>query len=105
MVLMAVPLVILYEIGIPIAKTTNPAPPRKRTLRSVRTRPSRRKSVTSHPSLPMSPGLVESQEHGYLRHGTRCLHANLEVAIGRPIAPSIGKIRANDDLPLTSPGR
>jgi hypothetical protein len=43
-----------------------------------------------HPSLAMRPSpLVERQEHEYVRHGTRCLFANLEVATGRVIAPSI----------------
>src|SRR3954463_12808498 len=42
-----------------------------------------------HPSLPMLPGLVERQEHEYVRHGTQCLIANFEVATGRLITPSI----------------
>jgi transposase len=51
-----------------------------------------------HPSLPMRPGLVERHEHEYVRHGTRCLIANLEVATGRVIAPSIGQSRTNEDF-------
>jgi transposase len=51
-----------------------------------------------HPSLPMLPGLVERQEHEYIRHGTQCLIANFEVATGRVIAPSIGKSRTNEDF-------
>jgi transposase len=51
-----------------------------------------------HPSLPMLPGLVERQEHEYVRHGTRCLIANFEVATGRVITPSIGKSRTNEDF-------
>ncbi len=51
-----------------------------------------------HPSLPMLPGLVERQEHEYVRHGTRCLIANFEVATGRVIAPSIGETRTNEDF-------
>jgi hypothetical protein len=43
-----------------------------------------------HPSLPMLPGLVERQEHEYVRHGTQCLIANFEVATGKVITPSIG---------------
>ncbi len=51
-----------------------------------------------HPSLPMRPSLVERHEHEYKRHGTRCLIANLEVATGRVIAPSIGPTRTNEDF-------
>jgi transposase len=51
-----------------------------------------------HPSLPMRPGSVERQEHEYKRHGTRCLFANLEVATGRVITPSIGPTRTNEDF-------
>jgi transposase len=51
-----------------------------------------------HPTLPMRPGKVECQEHEYVRHGTRCLIANLEVATGRVIAPSIGPTRTNEDF-------
>ena len=43
-----------------------------------------------HPPLPMQPGKRsrELQEYEYIRHGTRCLIANFEVATGRIIAPS-----------------
>ena len=51
-----------------------------------------------HPALPTRPGLVERQEHEYIRHGTRCLIANLEVATGKVIAPSIGQTRTNEDF-------
>jgi hypothetical protein len=51
-----------------------------------------------HPSLPMRPGNIERQEHEYKRHGTRCLFANLEVATGKIIAPSIGPTRTNLDF-------
>ena len=51
-----------------------------------------------HPKLPMRPGLIERHEHEYERHGTRCLFANLEVATGRVIAPSIGPSRTNEDF-------
>ena len=36
-----------------------------------------------HPALPMRAGKVERQEHEYIRHATRCLIANLEVATGK----------------------
>jgi transposase len=51
-----------------------------------------------HPSLPMRPGMVERQEHEYIRHGTRCLIANFEVATGKVITPSIGPTRTNEDF-------
>ena len=51
-----------------------------------------------HPSLPMRPGLIERQEHEYKRHGTRTLIANLEVATGKVIAPSMGPTRTNEDF-------
>ena len=45
------------------------------------------------PTLPMQPGQVERQEFEYERHGTQCLIANLEIATGQVIAPSIGQTR------------
>ena len=46
----------------------------------------------------MRPGKVECQEHEYIRHATRCLFANFEVATGKIIAPSIGPTRTNKDF-------
>jgi transposase len=51
-----------------------------------------------HRALPMRPGKVECQEHEYVRHATRCLVANLEVATGRVITPSVGPTRTNEDF-------
>jgi transposase len=51
-----------------------------------------------HPSLPMRAGSIERQEHEYKRHGTRTLIANLEVATGKVITPSIGQSRTNEDF-------
>lgn len=51
-----------------------------------------------HPTLPMRPGLVERQEFEYIRHGTQTLIANLEVATGEVIAPSIGTTRSEIDF-------
>ena len=42
-----------------------------------------------HPCLPMQPGHVERQEFEYERHGTQTLIANLDVATGQIVAPSI----------------
>lgn len=51
-----------------------------------------------HPDKPMQPGLVRLQEHEYIRHGTQALIANLEIATGRCIAPSIGDTRKEEDF-------
>jgi transposase len=51
-----------------------------------------------HPALPVRPGKVECQEHQYVRHGTRTLIANFEVATGHVITPSIVKSRTNEDF-------
>jgi transposase len=51
-----------------------------------------------HPSLPMRAGSIERQEHEYKRHGSRTLIANLEVATGKVITPSIGQSRTNEDF-------
>ena len=50
------------------------------------------------PTLPMSPGKVERQEYNYNRHGTLCLIANLDVATGRILAPTIGPTRGEKDF-------
>ncbi len=51
-----------------------------------------------HPTLPMRPGLVERQEFEYIRRGTQTLIANLEVATGELIAPSVGATRREVDF-------
>lgn len=50
------------------------------------------------PRLPIKPGLVERQEYEYIRHGTMCLIANLEVATGQVVAPTIGASRTEEDF-------
>jgi transposase len=50
------------------------------------------------PALPMRPGQIEKQEFNYDRHGTLCLTANLEVASGRIVAPTIGPTRTEQDF-------
>lgn len=47
---------------------------------------------------PARPGRVERREFNYIRHGTLCLIANLSVATGKIIAPSIGPTRKNQDF-------
>jgi len=48
--------------------------------------------------LPMRPGLIERREFEYIRHGTRCLIANFEVATGQVIMPSLGPTRTEADF-------
>jgi transposase len=50
------------------------------------------------PTLPMRPGLVERREFEYIRHGTRCLIVNFEVATGRIVAPMVGPTRTEADF-------
>ena len=51
-----------------------------------------------HPSLPMLPGHVEREEFEYERHGTLSLIANLDVATGQVMAPSIAPTRTEADF-------
>jgi transposase len=51
-----------------------------------------------HPDVPMGPGRVQSREFEYVRHGTLCLIANLEVWCGGIIAPSVGPTRTEQDF-------
>jgi transposase len=51
-----------------------------------------------HPCLPMQPSHVEREEFEYIRHGTQSLIANLEVATGQIIAPTIGPRRTEEDF-------
>jgi hypothetical protein len=51
-----------------------------------------------HPSLPMLPGQVERLEFEYERHGTLSLIANLDVATGQVITPSLGPTRTEADF-------
>jgi putative transposase len=50
-----------------------------------------------HPSLPTQPGHIEREEFEYRRHGTQSLIANLDVATGQLLAPSIGPTRTEAD--------
>ncbi len=51
-----------------------------------------------HPSLPMLPGHVERMECEYDRHGTLSVIANLDVATGQVISPSLGPTRTEADF-------
>jgi len=50
------------------------------------------------PTQAMKPGQVERQEFNYIRHGTQCLIANLEIATGQVLAPSLGATRTEADF-------
>lgn len=50
------------------------------------------------PTRPMRPGQVELQEFEYVRHGTQTVIANLEVATGQVVAPSVGPTRTEADF-------
>lgn len=51
-----------------------------------------------HATKPMERGRVERREFEYIRHGTQCLLANLEVATGRIVAPTVSETRTEDDF-------
>ena len=51
-----------------------------------------------YPAKPVRVGQVARIEHEYDRHGTLCLIANLEVATGRIVAPSVGPRRTEADF-------
>lgn len=51
-----------------------------------------------YPTKPMKPGKIALYEHEYIRHGTQALIANLEVATGQCISPSIGATRTEADF-------
>lgn len=51
-----------------------------------------------YPTKETKPGLVERREFEYIRHGTRCLIVNFEVATGRIFAPTVGPTRTEVDF-------
>jgi hypothetical protein len=50
------------------------------------------------PTQPMRPGVPERREFEYTRHGTQCLTANLEVAAGQVLAPTVPPTRDEADF-------
>ena len=52
----------------------------------------------AEPSLPMRPNSPEKREHEYIRNGTQCLVANLEIGTGKIIAPMVSSNRKNSDF-------
>jgi transposase len=51
-----------------------------------------------HPGLPLAPDQVERREFEYIRHGTRSLIINLDVATGKADAASCGPTRTEADF-------
>ena len=51
-----------------------------------------------HPDIPMGPGRVQAREFEYVRHGTLCLTANLEIGCGHIVAPTLGPTRTEKDF-------
>lgn len=52
------------------------------------------------PTKPMQAGQVERREFEYIRHGTLSLIANLEVATGKIVSPSLGPTRTEADFAI-----
>lgn len=50
------------------------------------------------PTKPTAPGYVERREFEYTRHGTVCLIANLDVATGKLVSPTLGPTRTEEDF-------
>jgi DDE superfamily endonuclease len=51
-----------------------------------------------HPDIPMGPGRVQSREFEYVRHGTLCLTANLEIWCGWIVTPTVRPTRTEADF-------
>lgn len=51
-----------------------------------------------YPDIPAGPGRVQRREFEYIRHGTLCLTANLEIWCGWIIAPTLGPTRTEADF-------
>jgi DDE superfamily endonuclease len=51
-----------------------------------------------HPDIPMGPGRALAREYEYVRHGTVCLIANLEVWCGHVVAPTLSPTRTEADF-------
>lgn len=50
------------------------------------------------PTKPTQPGQLEKREFEYERHGTLCLTANLNVATGEVMMPTLGPTRTEEDF-------
>lgn len=51
-----------------------------------------------HPTKPTLRGSIERVEFEYVRHGTLCLTANLDIVTGTIIEPTIAETRGNQDF-------
>ena len=51
-----------------------------------------------HPDIPMGPGRIQGREFEYIRHGTLCLTANLEIWCGWIVTPTIAPTRTEVDF-------
>jgi hypothetical protein len=51
-----------------------------------------------HPDHARSPGKLELHEFEYTRHGTQPLMANVEVATGKILSPTLGDSRTEEDF-------
>lgn len=49
-------------------------------------------------TLPSKPGKVERREFNYIRHGTQVLTANLHLATGKLVSPTIADTRTEKDF-------
>ena len=49
-------------------------------------------------TLPTQPGMVERREFNYIRHGTQVLTANLHLATGELLTPTIQETRTEADF-------
>jgi transposase len=55
-------------------------------------------AIERHGQWAMKPGRPERQEAWYTRHGTLSLTANLDLATGEVVAPTMAKTRTNADF-------
>jgi transposase len=51
-----------------------------------------------HPTIPRGPGRAERRECAYIRRGTLTLIANVDVAQGTIVVPSLGPTRTEEDF-------
>jgi len=51
-----------------------------------------------NPTMPMTKGNCEKREFNYERHGTQVLIANLEIATGKSITPTVNDTRTEADF-------
>ena len=51
-----------------------------------------------YPDIPAGPGRVQRREFEYIRHGTLCLTADLEIWCGWIISPTLGPTRTEADF-------